>query len=352
MAPRKYTQEEKDAANAKRREAHKVGGTKYIKYKDLPDERKYQLAGYDMKKKYGVGMAYYEEKFAEQGGVCKLCSREAKDAYNPKNRLCIDHCHETGIIRGLLCTDCNRALGLMRDNKEILFNAIEYLNYSRSEQKVKDEINKYLSNLEGDELIDAINELREIIHEFSPFKDQPVDFVKWVKNDTVYANSYNPNSVAPPEMELLRVSIDSDGYTSGIVTMSDPDGRFEVIDGFHRHRVGRECADITARIHGYLPIVQIRESQTDKTDRMASTIRHNRARGKHKVEAMSDIVIELKKRNWSDEKICKNLGMDADEVLRLCQISGIAELFSDEDFSYSWDIDDMADEVDALEDVI
>lgn len=189
--------------------------------------------------------------------------------------------------------------------------------------------------------VEAINSTREALHEISPFRSEPVDFVKWVPNLAVHQNDYNPNSVAPPEMELLRVSIDADGYTQPIVSMADPDGSFEVIDGFHRHRVGKECADIALRVHGYLPLVQIRETQMDKTDRMASTIRHNRARGKHKVEAMSDIVIELKKRNWSDEKIAKNLGMDADEVLRLCQISGIADLFSDEEFSMSWDVDDF-----------
>lgn len=208
---------------------------------------------------------------------------------------------------------------------------------------MENELNAYLGSLEGVALIDAINQLRATIHEHSPFKGEPVDFVKWVPNGTVYSNDYNPNSVAPPEMELLRLSIDADGYTQPIVSMPDPDGRYEVIDGFHRHRVGKECADIQSRVHGYLPLVQIRESQTDKTDRMASTIRHNRARGKHRVEAMSDIVIELKKRNWSDEKIAKNLGMDADEVLRLCQISGLADLFADEEFSASWDIDDFDD---------
>lgn len=202
-------------------------------------------------------------------------------------------------------------------------------------------IKAMLSSLSGDALIAAINDLREEIHAHSPFATEPVDFVKWVPNTAVYANDYNPNSVAPPEMELLRVSIESDGYTQPIVADADDDGRYEVIDGFHRHRVGKEMPDIQKRIHGYLPLVQIRSSQTDKTDRMASTIRHNRARGKHKVEAMSDIVIELKKRNWSDEKICKNLGMDPDEVLRLCQISGIAELFADSDFSQSWDVDDF-----------
>lgn len=208
-------------------------------------------------------------------------------------------------------------------------------------EQLRAQINNHLSGLSGSDLVDAINDLRLTIHEKSPFNSEPVDCVLWVKNDLVHANDYNPNSVAPLEMELLRLSIDADGYTQPIVSMPDPDGRFEVIDGFHRHRVGKECKDIQSRVHGYLPLVQIRESQNDKTDRMASTIRHNRARGKHRVEAMSDIVIELKRRNWSDEKIAKNLGMEPDEVLRLCQISGIADLFADEDFSQSWDVDDF-----------
>lgn len=196
-----------------------------------------------------------------------------------------------------------------------------------------------LAELPQDERIEEINALRELIHEISPFRTEPVDFVRWVRNTTVHANDYNPNSVAPPEMELLRLSIDADGYTQPIVATAD----LEVVDGFHRHRVGKEAPDIQARVHGYLPVVQIRASQTDRADRMASTIRHNRARGKHKVEAMSDMVIELKRRNWSDEKIAKNLGMEPDEVLRLCQISGLSELFKDQDFSQSWDIDDTDD---------
>lgn len=188
------------------------------------------------------------------------------------------------------------------------------------------------------ERVEALNETRAALHKVSPFAGEPVDFVRWVKADAVYSNDYNPNSVAPPEMELLRISIDQDGYTQPIVSMPDEQGRNEVIDGFHRHRVGKECPDIRTRVQGYLPIVAIREGRADKSDRMASTIRHNRARGKHQVEAMSDIVIELKRRNWSDEKISKNLGMDPDEVLRLCQITGLAEAFTDQAFSQAWEV--------------
>jgi len=202
------------------------------------------------------------------------------------------------------------------------------------------EIKDYIASLAElplAEKVNAINELRLLIHEVSPFKTEPVDCVLWVINNSVYANDYNPNSVAPPEKELLRVSISNDGYTQPIVTMPDGDGNREVIDGFHRNIVGKDCPDITARIHGYLPVVTIRESQTGKGDRIASTIRHNRARGKHKVDSMSEIVVDLKRRNWSPEKISKELGMDADEVLRLSQISGLVELFSDKEFSAAWE---------------
>lgn len=212
---------------------------------------------------------------------------------------------------------------------------------------ITDEIVRLIGELNTealDSLVESINTIRAALHEISPFNAEPVDFVKWVKNDSVYANDYNPNSVAPPEMELLRVSIDADGYTQPIVAMPDGDGQHEVIDGFHRHRVGKEAPDICARVKGYLPLVMIKEARYDKADRMAATIRHNRARGKHKVDAMSDIVIELKRRNWSDNKIAKNLGMEPDEVLRLCQITGLSELFADQEFSKSWDVEHLADE--------
>lgn len=208
-----------------------------------------------------------------------------------------------------------------------------------------------LKDLPKDELIEYINKIKLALHSISPFKDEPVDCVLWVKNNLVIANDYNPNSVAPPEMELLRVSINNDGYTQPIVTYPDSN-LFTVVDGFHRNRVGKECKDILERVHGYLPVVKIKPSQEDKGDRIAATIRHNRARGKHQIDKMSDIVIELKKRCWSDEKIGKQLGMEPDEVLRLTQITGLAEMFKDRDFSQSWEaksFDDLGRE-DGLQD--
>lgn len=189
-----------------------------------------------------------------------------------------------------------------------------------------------------DKRIEAINYIRQLLHEISPFKQEPVDFVKWVKADDLYANDYNPNAVAPPEMQLLQHSIREDGYTQPIVGFwDDEEQHYEVVDGFHRNRVGKECEDIRERLKGYLPITIINDDRLNKSDRIAATIRHNRARGKHQITAMSDIVLELSRRNWSDAKIAKELGMDADEVLRLKQITGLAELFSDEDFSQAWE---------------
>jgi ParB-like chromosome segregation protein Spo0J len=164
-------------------------------------------------------------------------------------------------------------------------------------------------------------------------KDHPVSQVRWVEVEKVHANDYNPNTVAPPEMDLLALSIELDGYTQPIVVWQEEDGSYEVVDGFHRYRVGTERLQLS-----HLPVVVINDERIKKSDRMASTIRHNRARGRHQVGAMSDIVQELVRRNWSDTKIGKHLGMEPDEVLRLKQISGIAELFSDQDFSEAWEV--------------
>lgn len=199
-----------------------------------------------------------------------------------------------------------------------------------------------LESFDDEQKIDAINEIKESLHDISPFRNEPVDYVKWVPVDHISANDYNPNSVAPPEMELLSHSILTDGYTQPVVTWNDGE-KIEVVDGFHRNRVAKECKEVSRRIMGYLPIVTIRQSQEDKGDRIAATIRHNRARGKHKIDAMSDIVIALKRRNWSPKKIGKELGMDQDEVLRLVQITGLSEMFSDKSFSEAWEADSIED---------
>lgn len=148
------------------------------------------------------------------------------------------------------------------------------------------------------------------------------------------ANEYNPNKVASPEMKLLHTSIKLDGYTQPIVTYPLEEGKFEVVDGFHRNRIGKEYKDISDRIHGYLPIVVINKPVDE---RMGSTIRHNRARGTHQIKSMSDIVLDLSKAGWTDDEICKKIGMDLDEVIRLKQITGLKAAFQNYDFSKSWE---------------
>jgi ParB-like chromosome segregation protein Spo0J len=195
-----------------------------------------------------------------------------------------------------------------------------------------------LSAIDTTERIELINRIRLELSKYSPFNKEPVDCIQWKKFDEIIANDYNPNAVAPPEMTLLEHSIREDGYTQPIVAWL-VDGFYQVIDGFHRNRVGREIDDIKERIIGYLPLTIINKEREGRGNRIASTIRHNRARGKHQIDAMAEIVLELKRRNWSDKKIGKELGMDPDEVLRLAQITGLADMFSNKDFSEAWEAD-------------
>lgn len=162
----------------------------------------------------------------------------------------------------------------------------------------------------------------------------PVYGVQAVPVERIRANAYNPNSVAPPEMRLLYESIKADGYTQPVVCYIAEDGMYEIVDGFHRYRVMTEHSDIRDREGGCLPVVVI-----DKplSERMASTIRHNRARGTHNIDLMCGLVAALVKDGKSDSWIAKALGMDADEILRLKQLTGIAELFRDVDFSPAWE---------------
>lgn len=217
-------------------------------------------------------------------------------------------------------------------------------------EKITEELKDIINSKTNDEKVELINKAKILLHEISPFKNEPVDCVLWIKNDLIRANDYNPNRVAPPEMQLLKISIENDGYTQPIVTFPENE-KYTVVDGFHRNRVGKEFPEISNRIFNYLPIVKINENRNDKADRIASTIRHNRARGKHIVDAMSEIVLELKNRNWKNERIARELGMDEEEILRLCQITGLQELFQDDDFSKSWNAEDaVSDDFDGFED--
>lgn len=164
----------------------------------------------------------------------------------------------------------------------------------------------------------------------------PVYNVVAVPVEDIQANAYNPNSVAPPEMKLLYKSILEDGYTMPIVCYRLKNGKYEIVDGFHRYTIMKTHKDIYDREGGKLPVVVINK---DISNRMASTIRHNRARGTHSIELMSKIVAELVEAGMSDAWILKNIGMDAEELLRLKQITGLAALFKDREFSQAWDVE-------------
>ncbi|MFB5269323.1 IbrB-like domain-containing protein [Paenibacillus enshidis] len=201
------------------------------------------------------------------------------------------------------------------------------------------ELFQQLDLLPFEEQVDTINQIKRDLKKHSPFKEEPVDCVVWVPANDVYANTYNPNAVAPPEMKLLETSIVESGYTQPVVTVEGipAPGKHEVIDGFHRHLVGNKSSKVMKRTKGYLPLAVAGDENMPLEERMAATIRHNRARGSHDVDLMSGIVAELHTLGRSDSWIAKHLGMDADEVLRLKQITGLAAMFKDHDFSKSWE---------------
>jgi len=189
-----------------------------------------------------------------------------------------------------------------------------------------------------DEKIEVLNQVRKTLHDVSPLKHHPVDYVYWAKSDLVEANEYNPNAVAPPEWTMLNQSIKQDGYTMSIVA-SQEDGVIKIVDGFHRRLVERTNTEVSESTFGRVPLTQIRKEVSGKGDRMASTILHNRARGSHNIELMSQIVSELVEMGKGDAWICKHIGMSADELLRMKQITGLASLFSNHSFSKSWEVE-------------
>lgn len=199
-------------------------------------------------------------------------------------------------------------------------------------EKWIEQIKQVLISMEPDEKVQALNRIRKTLSEVSPFSD-PVDLVQWIPAEKVYANDYNPNKMSSIEMELLHTSIRLDGYTQPIVAYRIDEDHYEVTDGFHRNRVGKEYPEVRERLKGYLPLTTI-DKPLD--ERMGSTIRHNRARGTHQIRSMSDIIVTLTSMGWTEAKVGEYLGMELDEIIRLKQISGLKEAFQNHTFSKSW----------------
>jgi ParB-like chromosome segregation protein Spo0J len=198
---------------------------------------------------------------------------------------------------------------------------------------IKQAIVKYVHGAENS--LDAIEGIRKVLHELSPCPDMPVDFVQLVPIEKVEPNDYNPNAVARIEMGLLLKSIQHDGFTQPVVTIYDAErDRYVIVDGFHRYFIMLRNEGIRARYHGLLPVTVI-----DKpiADRMASTIRHNRARGKHSVNGMANMVYKMLDEGMDDSAICNELGMEAEELLRLKHITGFSKLFSDHKYRHAWE---------------
>lgn len=197
------------------------------------------------------------------------------------------------------------------------------------EKKLKEQIASVLKSSKTP--IEDINELKALLGEYSPVKSNPVDKVIWVPKEMVVANDYNPNSVAPKEMRLLYTSVREDGYTQPIVTVWDESKKkYVIIDGFHRNLVIRKFSDINERCCGYLPIVVL-EKNIDQ--RMAATVRHNRARGSHSVDGMSNIIYSMLKDGCSEKEICDKLGLERKEFVKMMYITGFAKIFKNYHYS-------------------
>lgn len=231
----------------------------------------------------------------------------------------------------------NDMTGIIAKKKSKYYSILKNIEMnSLSIEKLTELLADKISKLETTDLqISALNNSRAALHKVSPLKHHPVDFVRWEKSDMVEINEYNPNAVAPPEFKMLYESISNDGYTMSIVAFKDGEN-FKIVDGFHRRQIERVHKDISESTFGYIPLSTIRNSQTDQSNRMASTILHNRARGSHNIELMSQIVSELVEMGKGDPWICKHIGMSIDELLRMKQITGLASLFTNKDFSDSW----------------
>lgn len=193
-------------------------------------------------------------------------------------------------------------------------------------------VDKLLEMIDGLKLsVDDYNKIIEALYENSPMKHNPVSQVRFIPLDMIQPNDYNPNAVARQEMKLLYTSIKHDGYTQPTVAIYDDElDKYIIVDGFHRYYVMKSYADIYKLNDGRLPIVVI---DKDINDRMASTVRHNRARGKHSMTGMGSIVMQMLENGATDDEICNLLGLEADELVRLKYTTGVAKLYEDSDYS-------------------
>jgi ParB-like chromosome segregation protein Spo0J len=202
-----------------------------------------------------------------------------------------------------------------------------------STEQIKSAIQAFIAS--RPDKIRAIEEVKELIHSMSPLAHQPINLVRWVPVESLEPNDYNPNSVAGKEMSLLYTSIKQDGYTQPVVTIwDDTKKKFIIVDGFHRYFICKNQKDIRERNGGMLPIVVIDKSINE---RMAATVRHNRARGEHSINGMSSLVFGMLENGWSDAQICNHIGLEPDELLKLKHLTGFSALFKNTQYRKAWE---------------
>ncbi|MEQ3696120.1 MAG: ParB N-terminal domain-containing protein [Pseudomonadales bacterium] len=181
------------------------------------------------------------------------------------------------------------------------------------------------------EIFNLLSVLAASIVEFK----HPALNVQLVRTNTLEDNDYNPNVVSPPEYRLLTHSIREDGITMPlVVAKSQGQKPYVVVDGYHRAQIIKFDKEVNKSLADHIPVV-ILAKPLDK--RISSSVRHNMARGSHQVKLTAKLILRLKELNWTNDEIGKELGMDSDEVLRMQQITGLAEAFKNDDFSTAWD---------------
>jgi len=201
-----------------------------------------------------------------------------------------------------------------------------------------------LAVLPVDEQVELLNAVRTALHDAGPFPEEPVDLVLWKPGEQIEPNDYNPNIVHRPEMKLLETSMRKHVTQPVVAGRVGEDGKYVITDGAHRHIVTTTCKPLAQRLHGYVPIT-VTAAKT-REEQMADTVEHNRARGVHTLDGMTHIVMSMLEAGWTDDKIAKHLGMDADEILRMKQVSGLAGVFARDTYNRAWISDDGQETLD------